>query len=285
MEGTNEFDGAAMLLPPALRNRLLFLDGRLRRQAEEIRLRCGRGAAVVTAAGTVMLDVPVTREDIEETLDNAVRSSMHSAADSLRRGFVTAMGGYRVGVCGSAVIKAGEKSGIRGISSLCVRIPRPCRCADDSMISAAKESSILVASPPAGGKTTLIRDIVRRLSDGGSRVALIDERGELAAMNEGIPQLDVGRNTDVMELCPKKDAVELLLRSMNPQHIAMDEISGSDDMEAVRRASGCGVRLIAAIHCSGRSALERAKIPPGIFERVVFIERNAAGRMYRMEEI
>ncbi|MBP5167513.1 MAG: stage III sporulation protein AB [Oscillospiraceae bacterium] len=285
MEASREFDGAAMLLPRRIRDRMLFLDGDLRSRAEEIRLRGGRGASVVTASGTVALDIAVTRADIEETLDNAVCSSMHSAADSIRRGFVTAPGGYRIGICGSVVIKAGEKSGIRNVSSLCIRIPRMCRCADERIIKAAGEASLLVASPPAGGKTTLIRDIVRRLSDGGSRVALVDERGELAAMNEGIPQLDVGKNTDVLENCPKNDAVELLLRSMNPQYIAMDELGGREDMEAVRRASGCGVRLIAGIHCPSREKLAAADMPPGIFERVVFIERKGGEREYRMEEL
>ena len=145
-----------MLLPGRIRDRMLFLDEELRSRAEEIRLRSGRGAAVVTAEGTVSLDIAVTGEDMEETLDNAVRSSMHSAAESLRRGFVTAPGGYRIGVCGSMVVKEGEKSGMRNISSLCIRIPRMCRCADDAVIEAAQEASLLVASPPAGGKTTLI---------------------------------------------------------------------------------------------------------------------------------
>ncbi|MCR4771815.1 MAG: stage III sporulation protein AB [Oscillospiraceae bacterium] len=285
MDTCREFDGAAMLLPKAIRDRMLFLDGALRAAAEEIRLRSGRGAAVVTASGTVALDIPVTGADIEETLDNAVCSSMHSAADSIRRGFVTAPGGYRIGMCGSMVIRAGEKSGMRNVSSLCIRIPHMYRCAEEEIVKAAREASLLVASPPAGGKTTLIRDIVRRLSDGGSRVALVDERGELAAMNDGVPQLDVGRNTDVLEYCPKKDAVELLLRSMNPQYIAMDELGGAEDMEAVRRASGCGIRLIAGIHCPTRKKLAASGIPPGVFPRAVFIEKRGAKRIYETEEL
>ena len=261
------------------------MDGALRGRAEEIRLRSGRGAAVLTAEGAVSLDIAVTPGDIEETLDNAVSSSMHSAADSIRRGFVTAPGGYRIGVCGSMVIRAGEKSGIRNPSSLCIRIPHMCRCADERIVSAALASSLLVASPPGGGKTTLIRDIVRRISDSGGRMALVDERGELAAMNGGVPGLDVGRNTDVLENCPKYDAVELLLRSMNPQYIAMDEISGPEDMEAVRRASGCGVRLIAGIHCPSRDKLAASGLPAGVFETVVFIEKKDGERVYRLEEL
>lgn len=284
-EDTRIFDTAAALFSASIRNRLLFLDACIRATAEEIRLRCGRGAAVVTCDGTVTLDINVTRGDIEETLDRASDCSMHSVMESLRRGYVTARGGYRVGVCGSGVVKDGENGGLRSISSLCVRIPRPCRCADEQILAAARSMSLLVASPPCGGKTTLIRDIVRRLSDEGARVSLIDERGELAAMKDGTPQMDVGRNTDVLELCSKQEALPILLRSMNPEVIAMDEISGAGDAGAIEQARGCGVRLIAGVHCTAGDSLKSRGVPPGVFGGAVFIEKRAGTRVYRLEAL
>ena len=280
MGDTERFDRAARLLPDALRDQALFLDAPLRAGAEELRLYCGRGARVVLGDGVVSLRGNVSREDLETVLERASRSSLHTVLDNLRQGFLTAPGGYRVGVCGTVARKDGETRGFRQLSSLCIRIPRQERCVPPELAARLADKSALILSPPGGGKTTFLRDLVRLTSNAGKRVCLVDERGELAAQEGGVPQFDVGQNTDVLEGCPKAEAVEMLLRSMAPQVIAMDEL-GPGEAEAVQRAAASGVRVWASVHCADPEELGRKGLPPRVFQTGVLILREAGKRSYR----
>ena len=280
MGETDRFDRAAALLPEALRDQALFLDATLRGKAEELRLYCGRGARVVLGDSSLSLRGTVSREDLEAVLERASRSSLHSVLESLRQGFLTAPGGYRIGVCGTVVRKEGETRGFRQLSSLCIRIPRQERCVPPAMAERLADKSILILSPPGGGKTTFLRDLVRLTSNGGRRVCLVDERGELAAQEGGVPQFDVGQNTDVLEGCPKAEAVEMLLRSMAPQVIAMDEL-GPGEAEAVRRAAASGVRVWASVHCADPEELGQKGLPLRVFSAGVLILREEGRRVYR----
>ena len=147
--------------------------------------------------------------------------------------------------------------------------------------------STLIISPPGGGKTTLLRDIIRLVSDRGKRVSVADERGEIAALKGGIPQFNIGRHTDVLEFCPRAQAVIFLLRAMNPQIIAMDEITGPEDFEALRSAVGCGVKLLATAHSASTGEMKKTALQRNafmwIFERIVVIDNNAGKRSYRIE--
>jgi len=172
---------------------------------------------------------------------------------------------------------------VKHISSLSIRIPKECRCAEDWLVREIADKSAIIISPPAAGKTTLLRDIVRRLSDGGRRVSLIDERGELAAMRNGNPEFNVGLHTDVMEFCPKYESVGIVLRSMNPYYIAMDEIGGPRDIEAVNRASLCGVRLLATVHGLGIGDLYGRGLARGVFAKAITIEVINGKRRYSVE--
>ncbi len=281
---TETFDRAAALLPERLRGELLFLDPALRAGAEELRLYCGRGMQAVLEKGTLPLRGSVSREDLEYILERASRASLHAVQENLRLGYITAMGGYRIGVCGAAVVKDGEPRGFRQLSSLCIRIPRQVPCVPPELAESLPDKSLLILSPPGGGKTTFLRDLVRLASDGGKRVCLVDERGELAALSGGIPQFDVGRNTDVLEGCPKAAGVEMLLRSMSPQVIAMDEL-GAADGEAVRRAADSGVAVWASLHCASPEELARKPVPHEVFRHGVFILREGGRRIYREVEI
>lgn len=284
MGDTERFDRAARLLPDALRDQALFLDAPLRAGAEELRLYCGRGARVVLGDGVVSLRGNVSREDLETVLERASRSSLHTVLDNLRQGFLTAPGGYRVGVCGTVARKDGETRGFRQLSSLCIRIPRQERCVPPELAARLADKSALILSPPGGGKTTFLRDLVRLTSNAGKRVCLVDERGELAALEAGIPRFDVGRNTDVLEGCPKADGVEMLLRSMSPQVIAMDEL-GAAEGEAVRRAADSGVAVWASLHCASPEELARKPLPRQVFRHGVLILREGSRRIYREVEI
>jgi stage III sporulation protein AA len=221
--------------------------------------------------------------DIDFVMERATKASAHAARESLKAGYVTAEGGFRIGLCGTAVVKSDCVDAVRQISSLSIRIPRECRCAEDWLMREIDGKSAVIISPPGAGKTTLLRDIVRRLSDGGRRVSLIDERGELAAMRGGAPEFNVGAHTDVMERCPKYECVEMLLRSMNPQYIAMDEIGGQRDIEAVGRAALCGVKLLATVHGREVGELEIKGLAKGIFAKAVLIEVSNGRRKYTVE--
>ena len=200
-------------------------------------------------------------------------------AETIRRGYVTAPGGFRVGICGTALPGEGDNLGIKDISSLSIRIPRLCEGAAlpvlPGLLEEGRPVSTLLLSPPGGGKTTLLRDLVRLLSRGDGlaepvRVALVDERGELAAVCQGRPQLEVGPHTDIMDGCPKALAVPMLLRAMSPQVIALDELALPEDVEAVRAAAGCGVVLLATVHAASVAELSARPLLRGVLESGVF---------------
>lgn len=294
---TLRFLGAERLLPFGIRTRTERLCTRDRETAEEIRLRVGRPPSVLLPDGELQMQGDaVSIRDIESVMEVATQASVHSASGSMRNGYITTSGGYRVGICGTGVIKNTDVVGIRNISSLSIRIPREVRTAGEGVLkplcpNGVFESAVII-SPPGMGKTTLLRDVVRRISDGDAengiaahRVALADERGEVAAMFEGRAQMDVGCRTDVMDGCPKAQAIIMLLRAMNPQVIAVDEITAAEDIRAMSSAANCGVALLATAHASSAEdllsrPLYRQLMQESIFKRAVIIQRIAGERVY-----
>lgn len=181
---------------------------------------------------------------------------------------------------------------MRAISSLAIRIPHEIRGCGQAVIDrlAASSGNVLILSPPGYGKTTFLRECIRQMSDAGQRVSVADERGELAAVYRGIPQFDLGKSSDVMSDVPKAQAVMMLLRAMNPQVIAMDEISSPEDIGAAETASGCGVRIIATAHAAGRSELQvrpiyKKLLEHGMFGSLIVIKSCCGVRSYSYEEI
>ena len=291
----SRFDGAERLLPFGIRTRTARLSDADRGEAEEIRLRVGHPPSLLFSEGERFLDgEPVSKRDIESVLEIATQASVHTAGASMRAGFITVCGGYRIGLCGSAVLREGEIVSVRHISSLAIRISREVKTAAAEVIKALCPKGefvpTLIISPPGLGKTTLLRDLVRRLSDGdpelgikGQRIALADERSEVAAVWEGLPQMDVGRRTDIMDACRKSEAVIMLLRAMNPQIIAVDEITAPEDVLSMVSAANCGVRLLATAHAESITDLKTRALYAqvlGIFKKVVVIEKTESGRHY-----
>lgn len=207
-------------------------------------------------------------------------------------------GGFRVGLCGSAVVKDGEVTNLKQISSAVIRISREqkgiARAVAPRLFRDGRFVSTLLLSPPGGGKTTLLRDLVRQLSQGEGvppqRITLIDEREEIAVMYRGQPQMDVGPRTDVLSGCPKALAIPMALRAMNPQIIAVDEITVREDIAAMAAAAHCGVRFLATIHADGRQELGRKPLfsqllKARVFEKAVTIRREGEQRQYIVEEL
>lgn len=261
---------------------------------EEIRLRVGRPPSVRTASGERETDLaPVTAQELRETLSRAARYSVHSYAESLRHGFVTLGGGHRLGLCGTVAEENGQVIGVRGLSSVNLRVARQVTEVDEIIrpwIGAGAPQSVLLLSPPGFGKTTLLREWVRLVSDAGHPVSVADERGEIAALADGAPQFAVGRCTDVLENCAKRQAAIMLLKTMSPELIAFDEITAPEDVEAVSLCAHCGTAVLASAHAADvddlcRRPLYRALLDLRVFERAVVITRENGKRQYRMEKL
>ena len=293
------YQDAAAVLPVRLRKLALALPEEQQAEAEEFRLRAGRPMTVLLPGGEVPLDAFVEPEELETLCDLATEFSRYAAAETLREGYLSVRGGFRVGLCGTAVMKDGANTNLKNFSSAVVRIARENRGIADELapklFSDGEFASTLILSPPGGGKTTLLRDLVRRLSEGVEgcgprRVSLIDERGEVAVMYRGEPQMDVGPHTDVLDACPKALGIPIVLRAMNPQIIAVDEITVREDLKAAAMAAGCGVRLLATIHAADveeltQKPLYRQLLEDRVFRLAVRIVRTEAGRAYEVEEL
>jgi len=279
---------AVAICPPELRQAVLRRP--LAEQTEELRLRIGRQPTVLVRGREEALPTDrVTAFLLEDMLARATRHAVYAAEETLKNGFVTIDGGHRLGLCGTGVYRMGALTGLRELSSLNLRVARQVagiadRIADGLWTSRA---SVLLVGAPGSGKTTLLRDLICQLSDRFSwRVGLVDERMEVAACCGGCPQLAVGAHTDVLSGVHKPEAMELLLRTMSPQWIAVDEISAPADVEAISRAAYCGVRMLAAVHADSLAELQsrpvyRRLLEEGVFTRFVLLRPD---RSYTIEE-
>lgn len=228
----------------------------------EIRLRAGRPMQLVGDGLDLLAGAPMDASALRRLLAALMEYSVYARQDELDRGFFTLNDGSRVGVCGR-VFREGDRLRAAEIGSVCIRVARAVPgCADPLMECFDAPDgliSTLLISPPGMGKTTLLRDIARQLSLSGRRVGIVDERHELAACHEGVPTLDVGPRTDVLDGCPRAEGIRRMLRGMSPQVIVTDEVAGEDDALALTDAARCGVAVCASAHARDmRSAASRA---------------------------
>lgn len=256
---------------------------------EEIRIRVNRPIILKLGQTEIIIEYVVQPEEILEILGQICDNSIYSYQNQICNGYITLKGGHRVGITGNVVIKDGKVLNISYISSLNFRIAKQILGASDKIIKYvinANENAIyntLIVSPPGVGKTTLLRDLIRRISNGienvgykGINVGVVDERGELAAMYRGVPQNDIGARTDVLDGISKALGMTMLIRSMSPKVIVADEIGNLEDVEAIKYAMCCGIKGIFTAHGSG---IEDIKLNPAInklienfcFERIIFL--------------
>ena len=293
------YEAAAAILPNRLRKLALALPEEQKAAAEEFRLRAGRPMTVLLPEGELPLEAEVDPAELETLCDLATEFSRYAAAETLREGFVPVRGGFRLGLCGTAVMKGGMNTNLKNLSSAAIRIARERKGVGTDLAPRLFRDGVfrstLILSPPGGGKTTLLRDLVRCVSEGvggtpALRVSLVDERGEVAVMYRGQPQMDVGSRTDVLDACPKALGIPIVLRAMNPQVIAVDEITQREDLAAMSLACGCGVGLLATIHAADTAELlqrplYRDLLAEGVFQQAVCIATSEGKRTYRMEEL
>ena len=289
---------AAEVLPEHLRRAALARCADEQAVAEEFRLRSGQKMSLLGPEGeTSISEEPVTGQDLQAVLDRATEFSAYRCAGSIRQGYVTVRGGCRVGICGTAVLRGGEIATVGELSSLSIRIARAALgVAKDvypKLWSEGSFESTLILSPPGGGKTTLLRDLIRCLSKGSQthpalRVAVVDERGEIAAARGGCAQFDVGPHTDILTGTEKAEGISMLLRAMNPQVIAVDEITAPEDIRAMTVAANCGVAFLATVHGRDLEDLRPRKLcrellDTELFHQFIVLEGRGSARTSRVE--
>lgn len=304
------------LLPLDMKKLVEKLPQEAKATLEEIRIREGRPLEIVYADGYRFLgtDGSLLRqsdgaykpsgEQCRKLLERVTNYSIYAMEEELRRGYITVTGGHRIGLAGRTILDGGSVRGIRDIGGFNIRIAREVVGAAGFLLpklldrSRGKVSSTLILAPPQQGKTTLIRDMARSLSYGltpanghsgwaGMKVGIVDERSEIAACVRGVPTFDVGPRTDVMDACPKAEGMMMLLRSMSPEVLVVDEIGRREDAEAIREASHGGVSVIATAHAydfhdaKGRPELSKL-LEDGSFHEVVELKRTSGGVMHRL---
>lgn len=250
----------------------------------EIRIRVNKPVILKTFSNDIVIDnVNVDKETISKIFECICGNSIYAFTDEISNGFVTIFGGHRVGISGKPLYKDGKIYNIKDVSSLNFRVARQVIGAGDKIINLIKKNGIfentLIISPPGVGKTTVLRDIVRQISNGGYEVSLIDERTEIAACFNGIPQNDVGKRTDVMDGVNKDDGIRMMVRSMRPDFVATDEIGTDDDAEAIMYAINSGVKVIATAHGNNIQDLNRSErlkklIEHGLFKKIIVMSNT-----------
>ena len=240
---------------------------------QEIRIRQGK-EMVIRYQGKLCFPggqgYKVTSMECKEILSQMSQYSLYAFEEEIRRGYLTIPGGHRIGVVGRAVIEHGEVKTLRHITCLNIRVSHEVKGCSDWLFPYVMNGcylySTLIISPPGGGKTTLLRDLVRNAAE-QFNVALVDERSEIAGCYQGIPQRELGPCCDVIDGCPKAIGMEMVLRSMGPDVVAIDEIGTAEDYQAMRKALVSGCSLLATIHGEELSSVREK----GLFSRYVVL--------------
>ena len=262
---------------------------------EEIRLRTNKPIVIKKSEGNIILNHIVTIEELLETFQKICEHSIYSYQKQICEGFITIKGGHRVGITGSCVIENGKIINMNYISSLNFRIARQKKDSSNAIlkyvIANNQIANTIIASKPGCGKTTILRDLVRKISSGipeyslnAKTCGIIDERGEIAAMYKGLPQNDIGVLSDVIENSPKYIGMSMLIRSMSPDIIVCDEIGNEKDIEAINYAICSGVKGIFTLHASNIEDIFlnnkiKELLEKYIIETIIFLDENKRGNI------
>ena len=260
---------------------------KIKENAIEIRLRNNKPIIIKLPNLDIVIKYDVTEKDILYTLEKLCENSIYAYKSQICQGFITIKGGHRVGITGSCVIENGKIINIKYISSLNFRIAREikgcCRKILKEVINKDTINTTLIVSPPGKGKTTMLRDLIRTISNGipeinfrGKTCGVVDERGEISSMYKGIAQNDVGIRTDIIENINKAQGMEILIRTMSPEIIACDEIGTKEDVLAIKYAVTSGVKGIFTMHGAEMRDVKANKeinelIENKYIEKIIFI--------------
>jgi stage III sporulation protein AA len=300
----NPVNGILQVLPVNIREMVVSLPAQIKEQVEEIRIRQGRPLAVGIASSAAFINenggvtnraqeaYHVTAADMDKVIQLLSGSSLYALEEELRNGFITLPGGHRVGITGKTVLDGGKIRTLKYLSGCNIRISREIPGTGDQLLPHIIDRNrhiiyhTLLMTPPGCGKTTILRDLIRQISNGipsmkfaGQNVGLVDERSEIAGCYKGVPQKDVGIRTDVLDGCPKAAGMMMLLRSMAPQVIAADEIGRREDVDALEEVLNAGVKILITAHgvspsdLAERPVLTRL-IQAKMIERYVILGRS-----------
>ncbi len=283
--------------PEGVKKALFLMPDYVKSSIEEIRIKV-HGPLVIYASGKeYILDSEnkfsvdnnnsrlISKEELMNIFNSVLNYSVYAYEEELSNGYVTIQGGHRVGICGKAVLEGGKVKTIKNISSLNIRRSREIIGISEKIIQYIFRDSksiynTLIVSPPKCGKTTLLRDVIRNLSEKGFKIGVVDERSEIAGMFEGKAQNDLGSRTDILDGCPKEKGIIMMIRSMAPDIIATDEIGKEEDVYAVESALNAGINLITTIHGYSYEDLENSNIKKlirqRIFKRIIFLSNIPA---------
>ena len=255
---------------------------------QEIRLRAEQPAVILSHGKEYVSQTVIHRRQLEETLAYLGNYSLYAYEEEIRRGYLSLPGGHRVGIAGRVVVEDGNIRTITAISSLNLRFAHQILgCADEVIPFLWQDGALqstLIVSPPGKGKTTMLRDCIRQISNGtlihpGMTVGLVDERSEIGACYHGIPQNDLGIRSDVLDDCPKHLGMMMLIRTMSPKVVAVDEIGSREDLEAMEYVMNCGCKILATVHGNSLEEIRRKPVlgrmvEEAWFGRYVILERS-----------
>ena len=242
----------------------------------EVRIRKGKRLSYLTPLTKTMTDHVVGEREFEEILSLVTDRSLYAITEKLVNGYLPLKGGIRVGVAGEGVRDGDRIKTVKHITSLSIRIPHQIHgIAGFLGIDGNFEQNLLIISPPAAGKTTLLRETAKLLSDHGKNVVILDERGEISGAGQGEFAMQIGDNTDVLFGFPKKLAYENALRALNPDYIVTDELSGEGDVEGVMRAYYGGVKVAATLHGADLNVFQGIFSPlKQVFDRLILLSKK-----------
>lgn len=239
----------------------------------------------------------VSRDEMRETMEYISNYSLYAFEEEMKQGFITIQGGHRIGIAGKTIVDDNGIRSMKYISFINVRLSHQVKgCATPVLPYLYQSGDILhtlIISPPRCGKTTLLRDLIRQISNGDGRVpgmtvGVIDERSEIGACYLGVPQNELGIRTDILDCCPKAKGMMMLIRTMSPRVIAVDEIGSREDLEAMEYVMNCGCKLIATVHGNSVEDIKqkpvlRKLVQERIFERYIVLDNR--GKIGHLDQI
>ncbi|MEK3853193.1 stage III sporulation protein AA [Cytobacillus sp. FSL H8-0458] len=297
-------------LPKKIAEQLQRIPPKILKDLEEIRVRISRPIELTARGVPHFLPYIVDSEDAVHLLNKISHFSIYTLEEELKRGYITIEGGHRVGLAGKVILEQGKVKAIRDISSFNIRIAREKVGIAQKLIPRIYRGGWLhtmIIGPPQTGKTTLLRDIARIISSGdpssdlpASKVGIVDERSEIAGCVNGIPQMTFGNRIDVLDACPKAEGMMMMIRSMSPEVLVVDEIGRHEDAEAIMEAVNAGIKLIMTTHGNSLEEIKRRPtlqtiLEMGVFQRFIELSRkdgpgsivcirNADGAGYQHQE-